>query len=242
MQSFWLLEYWFSTRLAYLAWIFVQNGFSPTSPRMLIRKTEEKFVLGKKTAKWWRWGESNSWPPACKAGALPAELHPHICLIFHQRKFVQVVRLSDRRVYSYARERKRARWANLVGLSGLEPPTSRLSGVRSNRLSYRPMQGFFKAFTLWVQFPFPTYSIFLCECSSCLACAFKDKQYKSSLPTLGFYDFCNTPTAPQLKLAYTRSPLRELGFDSSHLSAFAAQVLASPCFVYGRRIYFVNSP
>ena len=30
----------------------------------------------------------------------------------------------------------------LVGLSGLEPPTSRLSGVRSNRLSYRPMQGF----------------------------------------------------------------------------------------------------
>ena len=27
----------------------------------------------------------------------------------------------------------------LVGLSGLEPPTSRLSGVRSNRLSYRPI-------------------------------------------------------------------------------------------------------
>ena len=29
---------------------------------------------------------------------------------------------------------------NLVGLSGLEPPTSRLSGVRSNRLSYRPIR------------------------------------------------------------------------------------------------------
>ena len=32
-----------------------------------------------------------------------------------------------------------------MGLSGLEPPTSRLSGVRSNRLSYKPimeMEGF----------------------------------------------------------------------------------------------------
>ena len=27
---------------------------------------------------WWRWGGSNSWPPACKAGALPAELHPQV--------------------------------------------------------------------------------------------------------------------------------------------------------------------
>ena len=29
-------------------------------------------------------------------------------------------------------------WNRLVGLGGLEPPTSRLSGVRSNLLSYRP--------------------------------------------------------------------------------------------------------
>jgi hypothetical protein len=28
----------------------------------------------------------------------------------------------------------------LVGLGGLEPPTSPLSGVRSNQLSYRPNQ------------------------------------------------------------------------------------------------------
>ena len=29
----------------------------------------------------------------------------------------------------------------VVGLDGLEPSTLRLSGVRSNHLSYRPMQG-----------------------------------------------------------------------------------------------------
>ena len=28
---------------------------------------------------------------------------------------------------------------NMVGLGGLEPPTSRLSGVRSNHLSYKPI-------------------------------------------------------------------------------------------------------
>ena len=32
----------------------------------------------------------------------------------------------------------------LMGLSGLEPPTSRLSGVRSNQLSYKPI-----FFMLW---------------------------------------------------------------------------------------------
>ena len=30
-------------------------------------------------------------------------------------------------------------FSQLMGLSGLEPPTSRLSGVRSNRLSYKPI-------------------------------------------------------------------------------------------------------
>ena len=34
---------------------------------------------------------------------------------------------------------KRGRLLLLVGLRGLEPPTSRLSGVRSNHLSYKPM-------------------------------------------------------------------------------------------------------
>ena len=58
---------------------------------------------------WWRLAGSNRWPPACKAGALPAELNPHI-------PFVEV-----------------------VGQNGLEPSTSRLSVVCSSQLSYWPM-------------------------------------------------------------------------------------------------------
>ena len=70
---------------------------------------------------WWRWWDSNPWPPACRAGALPAELHPHICYgILLSPLFCNLLKL-------------------LVGPSGLEPPTSCLSGTRSNLLSYEPM-------------------------------------------------------------------------------------------------------
>jgi hypothetical protein len=58
---------------------------------------------------WWSRTGSNRRPPACKAGALPAELRP---LMPPQR--------------------------GMVGLGGLEPPTSRLSSARSNQLSYKP--------------------------------------------------------------------------------------------------------
>src|SRR5512136_1453135 len=61
---------------------------------------------------WWSWPGSNRRPPACKTGALPTELQPR-------------------------RERPLA-GRRMVGLSGFEPLTSRLSGGRSNQLSYRP--------------------------------------------------------------------------------------------------------
>jgi hypothetical protein len=32
----------------------------------------------------------------------------------------------------------------MVGLGGLEPPTSHLSGAHSNQLSYKPISKFFK--------------------------------------------------------------------------------------------------
>ena len=58
---------------------------------------------------WWRMTGSNRRPPACKAGALPAELIPqeHV-------------------------------FGGMVGLGGLEPPTPALSRRCSNQLSYRP--------------------------------------------------------------------------------------------------------
>ena len=63
---------------------------------------------------WWSLTGSNRRHPACKAGALPAELRPHF-LVNHNHLAM-----------------------NLVGPGRLELPTSRLSGVRSNHLSYGP--------------------------------------------------------------------------------------------------------
>ena len=62
---------------------------------------------------WWRMTGSNRRPPACKAGALPAELIPQRCEL---KSWIE--------------------W--LVGLVGFEPTTPALSRRCSNRLSYRP--------------------------------------------------------------------------------------------------------
>ena len=64
------------------------------------------------TTQWWSRTGSNRRPPACKAGALPTELRPLTNL--------------------------QTRSQEVVGPGRLELPTSRLSGVRSNHLSYGP--------------------------------------------------------------------------------------------------------
>lgn len=71
--------------------------------------TSTRHPLLPREERWWSRTGSNRRHPACKAGALPAELRPLI-------PFVE----------------------EMVGLGGLEPPTSRLSSARSNQLSYKP--------------------------------------------------------------------------------------------------------
>ena len=73
---------------------------------------------------WWSQTGSNRRPPACKAGALPAELWPLPGL----RSAFALLRPGTRSTDCLA----------VVGLGGLEPPTSRLSSARSNQLSYKP--------------------------------------------------------------------------------------------------------
>ena len=79
---------------------------------------------------WWRCTDSNRGPPACKAGALPTELHPLIGLVSAGSRPSRCLR----DVLPTARHLRNG----LVGAPGLEPGTSALSGLRSNQLSYAP--------------------------------------------------------------------------------------------------------
>ena len=63
---------------------YAPNIFSPLSWEVFLFITHLLFdsVLGPASRWWWRIRESNPWPPACKAGALPAELIPRFsCLL-----------------------------------------------------------------------------------------------------------------------------------------------------------------
>ncbi len=115
----------------------------------------------------WSWPVSNRWPPACKAGVLPAELQPQkikeqkkSCHVGTNQAFSQlpatylsyyvggsasggnynpnslfVVRFSYFVIPEWRTTNDERR---LVGPGRVELPTSRLSGVRSNQLSYEP--------------------------------------------------------------------------------------------------------
>jgi hypothetical protein len=85
---------------------------------------------------WWSQTGSNRRPHACKARALPTELWPRAGGAEIRKSEIRSqnanLLASDFWVLTSSRRRR------LVGLGGLEPPTSRLSSARSNQLSYKP--------------------------------------------------------------------------------------------------------
>ena len=86
---------------------------------------------------WWSRSGSNRRPQACKARALPTELRPQKSVQSGLpsrscgRKPVFAPTGSDAAAFAALQRR-------LVGPGRVERPTSRLSGVRSNHLSYEP--------------------------------------------------------------------------------------------------------
>ena len=91
----------------------------------------ERFDREAVAAKWWSQTGSNRRHPACKAGALPAELWP--------RRLELAAGLKALRAQLSGQSCRKT--ATMVGPGRLELPTSRLSGVRSNHLSYGPPVG-----------------------------------------------------------------------------------------------------
>ena len=118
-----------------------------------------RVLASPKPPRWWSRSGSNRRPPACKAGALPAELRPLTPARANARvKAVQwtafrrkperlAARVSPSEGWPASRSSRSERrlapvWLRqagaVVGRGGFEPPTSRLSSARSNQLSYQP--------------------------------------------------------------------------------------------------------
>ena len=92
---------------------------------------------------WWRQPGSNRRPHACKARALPTELCPRWVYVRAEGSQGRMAVRADARGSLRRRTSPPALEATMtmVGLGRLERPTSPLSGVRSNHLSYRPVAG-----------------------------------------------------------------------------------------------------
>ena len=109
-------------------------------------------------SEWWSLSGSNRRPPACKAGALPAELKPHWvrsnrrpqpsqfnAQVARARppaakrgRTNQQKRPGPTKSVSLSASNRHHGATDVVGPGRFELPTSPLSGVRSNQLSYGP--------------------------------------------------------------------------------------------------------
>jgi hypothetical protein len=89
----------------------------------------------------WRRPGSNRQPPACKAGALPIELRPRDPLRGKSETRISRLETTERPAAAVSDFGLRVSFGDPpkeVGPGRLGLPTSRLSGVRSNQLSYEP--------------------------------------------------------------------------------------------------------
>jgi hypothetical protein len=114
------------------------DGTRPPSPSGFGGQPSLRFA----SEGWWSRSGSNRRPQACKARALPTELRPRFRKVSWLASATRSLRGGTRppspkwlrRAPIPCVSRKR----RVVGPGGVEPPTSRLSGVRSNHLSYEP--------------------------------------------------------------------------------------------------------
>ena len=119
-----------------------ETDFHRTARRRRKLKEESRqarkrvFSASRASNVWWSQTGSNRRPHACKARALPTELWPRSeePAQYDQESF-GATRRARRRGKNRAGQ---ATTIEVVGLGGLEPPTSRLSSARSNQLSYKP--------------------------------------------------------------------------------------------------------
>ena len=92
---------------------------------------------------WWSRWDLNPRPPGCKPGALPTELRPPRlnCGLRIANCGLKNKGRRPRRPFAVQSAIRNSQSAiKLVGPSGVEPPTSPLSGARSSQLSYGPSE------------------------------------------------------------------------------------------------------
>ena len=76
---------------SFLLRVVGQNGLEPSTSRLSVVCSSQLSYW----PIWWRLAGSNRWPPACKAGALPAELNPHLFTVSQDTSYYVPSKLNN---------------------------------------------------------------------------------------------------------------------------------------------------